>query len=407
MDFAAFYSHNAHLMLPSPIRKMAHLMEKPGVISLAGGAPSSETFPMDLLKQLLEEVHSRRGAGAFQYGVTKGNRHLIEWLAGFMQTRGVSTKPDDIILTSGSQQGARLIADVLVSPGDVVIAELPSYIGGISAIRNVGAHLVGVRQVDDGIVTEELDALVARLAAQGKHVKLLYTIPNFQNPSGVTMTAEKRREVLRIARKHNFLILEDDPYYELYFGMSAVHPTIKSMDDEGRVIYMSSFSKILVPGLRTAWICAAPEIIRKIEIAKEAADLCSSTFDQEIVLAYCRDGHLARHVPTIRAFYYERRNVMLDALRSHMPAGVTWTEPSGGFFVWMRLPEGADSEALLPASVERGVAYVVGGPFHVDGHGQNTMRLAYSKEPPENIRKGVGILGALMVEHFQRAEVRA
>lgn len=407
MDYSAFYSRNARSMIPSPIRKMAYLTDKPGVISLAAGAPSAETFPMDLLKQLFEEVHARRGAPAYQYGVTRGNRQLVEWLSGFMKTRGVATQPECVILTSGSQQAVRLIADILITPGDVAIAELPSYIGGTSALRNAGADLVGVTQVEDGIVSEELDALVTRLKSDGRRVKLLYTIPNFQNPSGVTMTAARRREILRIAQKHDFLIIEDDPYYELYFGERPAHPTIKSMDEEGRVIYTSTFSKILVPGLRTAWVCADKEITRKIEIAKEAADLCSSTLDQEIVLAYCRDGHLERHVPTIRKFYYDRRNIFIEALRESMPQGVRWTEPAGGFFTWVKLPEGFDSEALLPASVERGVAYVIGAPFHVDGGGKNTMRLAYSKEPPEKLREGVRILASLMAERLETEEARA
>lgn len=407
MDYASFYSNNARLMIPSPIRKMAYLVERPGIISLAGGMPSAETFPMGLIGTLLDEVYSRRGAPAFQYQVTRGNRKLIEWLAAFMRTRGVTTRPENVILTSGSQQGLRLLSDILLSPGDVALVELPSYIGGTSAMRNAGARLVGVPQVGDGIVTEDLDAIAGRLKAEGQRVKLFYTIPNFQNPSGVTKSFEKRKEVLRIARKHDFLIIEDDPYYELYFGAAAEHPTMMSMDDDGRVIYMSSFSKVLTPGLRTAWICGPEEIIRTIELAKEAADLCSSTLDQEIVLAYCDGGHLEAHVPHIRKFYYDRRNVILDALRAHMPEGVKWTEPAGGFFTWLRLPPELDSEEMLHESVERGVAYVIGGPFHVDGSGRNTLRLAFSKEPPQNLQRGVQILGGLVSERLQAGALKA
>ncbi len=407
MDYSNFYSANANLMIPSPIRRMAHLTQKPGIISLAGGYPSIETFPMDIIRQLLEEAYSRRGAASFQYGLTRGNRELIEWLADFMKTRGVMTNPENILLTSGSQQALRLLADVLLSPGDVALVELPSYTGGIAALRNSGAELIGINQVDDGIVTEDLETTVIRLKAQRRRVKLLYTIPSFQNPSGITMSTAKRREVLTIARKHDFVIIEDDPYYELYFGDRPDTPTIKSLDNEGRVIYLSSFSKILTPGLRTAWVCADAGFLPKVEIAKEAADICSSTLDQEIVLGYCRGGHLARHVLNIRSFYYGRRNTLVQALRDSMPAGVTWTEPRGGFFAWVRLPEHIDTEAMLSASVDRGVAYIIGSPFHVNGAGKNTLRLAYSKEGPENLQKGVAILAELVSEWMKSPEARS
>ncbi|MEW6364323.1 MAG: PLP-dependent aminotransferase family protein [Acidobacteriota bacterium] len=401
MNMSDFYSDGARRLKPSAIRKMVHLIDKPGIISLAGGMPSTETFPMDIIRELFDQVYARRGPAAFQYGLTGGIRELAVWLAEFMATRGVTASSENIIMTSGSQQALRLVGEVFLDPGDVAVVELPSYIGGTTALRNAGADLVGVSQADDGIVTDELDATVARLKAQGRRVKLLYTIPNFQNPSGISISTSKRREILRLAARHDFLIIEDDPYYELFFGDSVEQPTMKSLDEDGRVIYLSSFSKILAPGFRAAWMCADPAIVRTIEIAKEAADICSSTMDQAIVLAYCKDGHLARHVPKIRRFYYERRNVMVDALRRHMPAGVTWTEPSGGFFCWARLPSGLDSEAMLPESVDRGVAYVVGAPFHVDGGGQNTLRLAYSKEAPNSLTRGVEILSKLISDHLR------
>jgi len=400
MNVERFYSANAQVMTPSPIRRLAKLTQKPGIIALAGGHPSVETFPMEIIGQLLLEISTRGSAASLQYGLTRGNGHLVDWLADFMKSRGVTASPDQLLLTSGSQQALRLLAEVLLSPGDVALVELPSYTGGIAAFRNSSAMLVGVPQVDDGIVVEELEKTVASLTAQGRHVKLLYTIPTFQNPSGVTMTEAKRRAVLAVAQKHDFLVIEDDPYYELFFGEGPGAPTMKSLDTEGRVIYLSSFSKILTPGLRTAWVCADAELLKKIEIAKEAADICSSTLDQEIVLGYCRGGHLARHVPTIRSFYYERRNVLMSALQESMPEGTSWTKPAGGFFAWVRLPETIDSEEMLPAAIDRGLAYVIGRPFHVNDAGRNTLRLTFSKEGPENLRKGVRILADLVRERL-------
>jgi len=375
---------------PNAIRKLTLLLGNKQVISLAAGAPSFETFPVGELAEISARVIRDRGKVALQYGPTRGQPALVEEVAGILRTRGIEgCKPSEIVMTTGSQQGLDLISRVILDPGDIALVELPSYIGGIIALHNAQAHLVGVQQDEGGIVISDLREKIARAASEGRRVKCLYTIPNFQNPSGVTLAAERRTELLDIADEHDLLIIEDDAYFDLYFDgeRSRLVPLAALRPD--RVVYLGTFSKVLAPGLRSAWLRAPDPLAAKVELAKEGADLSSSVLDQTIVVEAIREGLIERRLPELRRFYQVRCSAMVNALEKFAPPGARWTKPIGGFFILMELASGADATAMLLEAIEHGVAYVPGQPFFVDGSGANTLRLAFSKETEEAIAEGV------------------
>jgi 2-aminoadipate transaminase len=312
-----------------------------------------------------------------------------------MQAQAITVSAENLLLTSGSQQALDLVARVLIEPGDVALVELPSYIGGTAALHNAGAELVGITMQEDGLDPALVAAQVARLRQLGKRVKLLYTIPNFQNPSGITLSAIKRQQLLALAVQENFLIVEDDPYGELYFD-APPPPAIKSLDCHDQVIYLASFSKILTPGLRTAWVIAPALIAERLERAKEAADLCSSMLDQAIVAECCHQGLLEKRLAYLRDFYRQRCHAMLNALSTYAPADTWWTKPTGGLFVWWELLPHCDATALLPAAVEQKITYVPGAPFFVTDAKPYSLRLAFSKESPPRIAEGIARLCTLL-----------
>lgn len=372
------------------IRKLTKLLGSREVISLAAGAPSFETFPVEELAEISARVLRDHGRFALQYGPTRGLSGLVEAVAGILRSRGIAdSKPSEIVMTTGSQQGLDLIARVLLDPGDVVLVELPSYIGGLIALYNAQAELVGVRQDDDGMVIADLRSKIDRALSEGRRVKCIYTIPNFQNPSGVTLAAERRKELAEVAEEYDLLIIEDDAYFDLYFTEEAsrLMPIAALCPD--RVVYLGTFSKVLAPGLRSAWLRAPEALATKVELAKEGADLSSSMFDQAIVAESIREGLIETRLPELREFYRIRCLAMLEALERFAPAESRWTKPVGGFFILMQLAAGVDAAAVLPEAIENGVAYVPGQSFFVDGSGANTLRLAYSKESPEAIEDGV------------------
>jgi 2-aminoadipate transaminase len=383
-------SELAKALKPNAIRKLSSLLSRPEIISLAPGAPSPDIFPKDELAEIASRLIRERWSSSLQYGPTRGNAALVEEVVEHLRTRGFgSVSPANIVVTTGSQQGLDLATRVLLNRGDVALVELPSYIGGLVALHNCGAVLVGVRQDEAGIILEDLRGKIAECLNLGKKVKCIYTIPNFQNPSGVTLADDRREQVLEIAREYNLMVIEDDPYRELYFSdeLATLRPLAGA--DPSRVVYLNSFSKTLAPGLRVAWLVAPEPIAAKIELAKEGADLSSSQLDMAIVNEAMRTGLIARHLPDLRTFYRERRDAMLRALEQGAPAGSHWTSPSGGFFVFYEAPNGVDATTLLPSAIESGVGYVPGEAFFVDGSGKNTMRLAFSKETPENIKEGI------------------
>jgi 2-aminoadipate transaminase len=330
-----------------------------------------------------------------QYGPTRGFRPLLDAIIGIMDARGVKTSVEQLLVTTGSQQGLDLVARVLLDPGDVVLVELPTYTGAITAFGNVQASMVGVPQEADGIDLDALDATWLRLVAEGRRVRVLYLVPNFQNPTGLLIGLEKRRRLLEWAERRNVLLVEDDPYRELYFEDSAseadVRP-IRAEDAGGRVVYLSSFSKTLAPGYRVAWIDAPPALAAKFEIAKQAEDLCTGALDQRVVYEACRRGLLARQLPKLRRHYQEKRDVMVEALRSEFGETVTWPAPRGGFFLWATLPGLIDTDAMIVRAVENGVIYVAGEAFFVSPAGRNFIRLAFSAASHEKIREGVARL---------------
>lgn len=383
------------------IRKLTKLLGSREVISLAAGAPSFETFPVEELAEISARVLRDHGRYALQYGPTRGLSGLVDAVAGILQSRGIAgSKPSEIVITTGSQQGLDLIARVLLDPGDVVLVELPSYIGGIIALYNAQAELVGVRQDDGGMVIGDLRSKIERALSENRRVKCIYTIPNFQNPSGVTLAAERRKEMAEVAEQYDLLIIEDDAYFDLYFTEEAsrLMPVAALCPD--RVVYLGTFSKVLAPGLRTAYLRAPEPLAAKVELAKEGADLSSSMFDQAIVIEAIREGLIERRLPELREFYRIRHRAMLEALERFAPSDSRWTKPVGGFFILMQLAAGTDAAAVLPEAIENGVAYVPGQSFFVDGSGSNTLRLAYSKESPEAIEDAV----KRMCRVFQNAQ---
>ncbi|HUP61424.1 MAG TPA: PLP-dependent aminotransferase family protein [Thermoanaerobaculia bacterium] len=404
-SYDAFFSRDAHSFRPSAIRAFAKLINDPKIISFAGGVPNPDTFPAERIAAIAEKVIRERRNVALQYGPTRGLPRLCEFIASLCRGRGIACDADDVLTTTGSQQALDLIAHTLLDPGDVVAVELPTYIGGSASFFARSATLVGVQQDDEGIVPESLREVASR-----QRVKLLYTIPNFQNPSGRLMTQARRAEVLAIAEEHDFLVIEDDPYGELVYVDGADTTPLKSRasarDRGDRVLYLGSFSKVLAPGLRCGWIVAPRPLLERLEIAKQAADLCSGMLDQSIVDEFCAGGELAPQIERVRAFYRGKRGVLIESLEQHFggrtsrppvgggrdvrpPLAARWTSADGGLFTFVTLGEGIDTASRINDAVANGVAYIPGGPFFIDGSGKNTMRLTFAKESDERIREGV------------------
>ena len=391
MTFDRFLSADAKNFRPSAIRAFAKLINDPSVISFAGGAPSPDTFPAGVLAEIAEKLIREQRAVALQYGPTRGLPRLCEFVAKISSDRGMRATASDVMLTTGSQQALDLIAHALLDPGDVVLVELPTYIGGTSTFYARSASVIGVAQDDDGVVPEALDEAAAK-----HRPKFFYTIPNFQNPSGRLLTQPRRDAIAEIARRRDFLIIEDDPYGELVYVERADTTPIKSRDTDGRVLYLGTFSKVVAPGVRCGWMIAPPALLERLEIAKQAADLCSGMLDQAVIDEFCARGLLPGQIAKVRAFYRERRGVMIDALERHFSPLAKWTQADGGLFTFVTMHDDIDLAALVPKAVAAGVAYVPGAPFFVDGSGRNTMRLTFAKETDERIRAGVETLAAVL-----------
>jgi 2-aminoadipate transaminase len=374
------------------------------MISFAPGYPAPEMFPWGELQEIARELLTGGDPSTLQYGPTRGFRPLLDVIGELTASRGIAPSIDRLVVTTGSQQGLDLVSRVLIDPGDVVLVELPTYTGALSAFRNVRAQMVGVRQEADGVDLDDLDAVYTRLTQDGERVRFLYVVPNFQNPTGLLIGLDKRRRLLDWASRRDVLILEDDPYRELYFEDAAVESDvrpIKADDHEGRVIYLSSFSKTLAPGFRVAWLDAPAPIAVKIEMAKQSEDLLTGSLDQRIVYEACRRGIVQRHLPALRRHYQNKRDVMIESLQRALGEQVTWPAPRGGFFLWVTLPEGIDADRMLARAVDHGVIYVAGQAFFVDGRGQSTVRLSFSAPAPDRIREGVTRLAATVQEEIQ------
>ncbi len=395
------YAQRTQRMTSSAIRELLKLTEDPEVISFAGGLPAPDVFPVDEFNAACTQVLKDWGAQALQYGSTEGYLPLREMIARHTSRYGISVMPENILITSGSQQALDLIGKVFINPGDRILVEEPTYLGALQAWNAYGAEYVTVPMDENGMVTASLEN------ALRSGVKFIYVLPNFQNPTGVTLSQERRQELIEVADRYGVPIIEDDPYGQLrYEGVNL--PSIVSMDNEyrqnggneyrGNVIYLSTFSKTLAPGLRLAWVIAPAPVIRKLVQAKQGADLHTATFNQIVAFEVGRGGFLDRHIWLIRRVYGERRNIMLDAMEELFPPGVKWTKPQGGLFLWGMLPKGMDTTEVFKIAVKRKVAFVPGTSFFALGGGENTMRLNFSYPNPDQIHAGIERLGNLLKE---------
>ncbi|MGH2404030.1 MAG: PLP-dependent aminotransferase family protein [bacterium] len=396
IDYQAFYAAQARGAERSLIRELLKASRAgKGLISFAGGFPDPATFPVSELQEVTREVLATGAPLALQYGPTEGDPILRDELVRWMAKDGIAVGRDQILITTSSQQALDVIGKVFLNPGDVVVVELPSYLGGLQVFRAYGAQMIGVPQDDQGIDVDRLAGVLRRLQEEGRRPKFIYAVPDFQNPSGVTWTLERRQRLLALASETGCLIVEDNPYRELRFSGTAP-PPIVALDRDGRTIYVSTFSKTLAPGLRIGWIAGPEPVIAQCVTLKQAMDLCSPSFTQAIAAGLLRRGDLLRRLPATIALYRRKRDVMLEALEREMPPGVTWTRPEGGLFLWVRVPEGMDCGAMLQQAVEEGIMYVPGQPFHADGGGRNTMRLNFSYPSEEEIREGIARLARLV-----------
>lgn len=394
-----FFSERARNIRRSVLRELLKFTQQPDVISFAGGTPDPETFPREELARIAAEEIRKNYAYCLQYSTTEGNTELRRILLEILRKDGIEATLDEIIVTTASQQGLDLLAKVFLDPGDVVYMELPSYIGAIQAFRAFEAELVGIPLEEDGMDLTYLQERITEDRARGKNPKLIYVIPDFQNPSGVCWSKGKREELLEIAEEEDLLVVEDAPYRALRFAGEEV-PSLKSMDREGRVVLLFTLSKILAPGLRLAALVGRREIVDKVVAVKQATDLCTPALTQALALRFLREHDIAAHVRKLRGCYREKRDAMIAALERYMPEGVHWTRPEGGLFLWVTLPPGVDTEKLLPKALERKVAYVIGSPFFVDGTGQNTMRLSFAIATPEQIDEGIRRLAEVIKEEL-------
>ena len=390
------YAGRTRELRASEIRQLLHLTQQPDMISFAGGLPAPEVFPVGVIRDAAQRVLDEDGTRALQYSTTEGHLPLRELIARHTSRYGIAVRPSNVLITSGSQQALDLIGKLFLDRGDTVLVEEPTYLGALQAFRSYEPRFVSVPVDDDGVRPDKL----AQVLEQEKP-KLLYLLPNFQNPSGVTMTDLRRQQVVELAALHNVPIIEDDPYGQLRYEGSHQTPLFV-LDNElerhrvsedlvrgTHVLYTSTFSKLLAPGLRVAWVLAPEEVIASLVLLKQGTDLHTSTFTQLVAYEACRGGFLDRHIRVIRSVYSERRQAMLAALERSMPPGVTWTRPAGGLFLWVRLPAGTNAKDVLRVAVEKRVAFVPGSAFHASGGGENTLRLNFSYSNPETIETGI------------------
>ena len=386
------YAERAHTLSVSEVRALFAVVSRPEVVSLAGGMPYVSALPKELLAKSYESMMAKKGNLAIQYGGGQGDAELREQLRDIMALEGIHASPEDVVVTTGSQHALDLVAGLFLDKGDVVLAEGPSYVGAIGIFRHYEAHIEHVYTDEEGISPEALQEAIDRMKAQGRRIKFLYLVPNFANPSGVTLTKERRPKIIEICQREHILVLEDNPYGLLYFD-KPVPDALRSMDDN--VIYLGSFSKILAPGFRVGYVLAPPALRDKIVLAQESALLCPSMFSQMMISEYLAIADWRKQVDTFRGVYHERKNAALEAVREYLP-NVHTTQPDGGFYLWLTLPEGIDSKAMLPLAVKELVAYTPGTAFFGDGTGHRHLRVCYSFPTPENIKVGIKRLASVI-----------
>ena len=395
IDISRLYSDRAGKMRKSVIRELLKVTQDPEIISFAGGLPNPKSFPIEDIEGVMDSVLEHHGKDALQYGTTQGLNSLREIIAERACKDGVDTVADDVVITSGSQQALDTVGKLFFNPGDTALVGLPTYLGGINAFRSYESNLTGIPLDENGMRIDVLEETIKKLLKEDILPKFIYVVPTFQNPAGVVMPESSRKKLIDIANEYDLVIIEDDPYGKLRFDIPAVKP-IKAFDDEDRVIYISTFSKILSPGFRLAWTIASPELTRKMVICKQALDLCTNTFTQYIASEFIRRGSLDLHIMKICEMYKPKRDIMMNAMEKYFPEGYICYKPKGGMFAWVTLPEGIDTEIMFLDAIKQKVAYVHGKAFHVDGSGERSMRLNFSYSSNEQINEGIKRLGKVI-----------
>jgi 2-aminoadipate transaminase len=395
--YAGLFAERTGAMRSSAMRDLMAITARPEVISLAGGLPDTSTFPPASFAAQMTQIAPESAAEALQYGPTEGFEETKDCIVEVMGAEGMLPDPGDLIVTSGGQQAIDLICKTLVDPGDPVICEAPTYPGAVPVFCSYQAEVIQIECDTDGMKIDELEAVLDRLAGEGRRPKFIYSVPTFQNPAGVTLSLPRRRRLVELARRHEMLIAEDNPYGLLRYEGEPL-PPLYQLDGGDYVIYIGTLSKILSPGIRLGWAAAPPPVMEKIVLGKQAADLCTSTLTQYFVREYFAEGRWRDYVESLVEHYRGRRDAMLDALRRHFPPQADWTHPGGGLFVWATLPDYIDTTDLLAKALRRNVAFVPGQAAYVDGRGASSMRLNFSASDPEEIDEGIRRIGEVVWE---------
>jgi 2-aminoadipate transaminase len=401
--YAGLFARRTQVMRSSAMRDLMAITARPEVISLAGGLPDTSTFPSESFAAQMTRIAHESSAEALQYGPTEGFQETKECILEVMAAEGMAPDPDDLIVTTGGQQAIDLITKTLVNPGDPVICEAPTYPGAVPTFCSYEADVHQVSTDDEGMRIDELEELLGALATAGRHPKFIYSVPSFQNPAGVTLSEERRRRLVALAREHEVLVVEDNPYGLLRYDGDP-EPTLYSLDGGDYVLYLGTLSKILSPGIRIGWVAAPPPVLEKIGLGKQAADLCTSTLSQYFVREYFAEGRWQDYISDLVEIYRTRRDAMLDALERHFPAQAEWTRPEGGLFLWATLPDYIDTTDLLAKALREDVAFVPGRAAYVDGRGGSSMRLNFSASPEEELREGIRRIGAVIAEQVELYE---
>jgi aspartate/methionine/tyrosine aminotransferase len=394
------FATRAAQMKPSEIRSLFAVASRPEIVSLAGGMPNLSAFPMPMMADVIQKLVLTNGAEALQYGSGQGHPKLREQICEVMALEGIRANPDDVLVTTGSQQALDLISRIFIDPGDVVLAEAPSYVGALGTFHQYEASVVHVETDEEGLVPQGLRDAIVSVRATGRKIKFLYMIPNYQNPSGVLLPAERRTEILNICREAGIFVVEDNPYGLL--GFDKPSPNAMRAEDSENVIYLGTFSKTIAPGLRVGWALVPPSLKEKLVIASESSILCPSNFAQLTISSYLAEQPWRDQIASFCDLYKTRRDAMLESLDEYFPAVANWTKPGGGFYVWVTLPPEIDTTALMPKAIVAKVAYVPGTAFYADGFGSWSLRLSYCYPTPERIRDGVKALGGVIKTEMSR-----
>ncbi len=392
------YAHRAAHMKPSEIRSLFAVASRPEIVSLAGGMPNLSAIPMDMMAGIVETLIKDHGQEALQYGSGQGHPQLREQICDVMALEGIKANPNDVLVTTGSQQALDLISRIFIDPGDVVLVEAPSYVGALGTFAQYEASVVHVEMDQNGLIPEALRQAIKTLRYQGRRIKFLYLIPNYQNPAGVLLPADRRTEILDICRSEKIFIVEDNPYGLL--GFDRPSPNAMRAEDSENVIYLGSFSKTIVPGFRIGWALVPQSLKEKLVIASESSILCPSNFSQMAIASYLANQPWREQIASFCALYKVRRDAMLSALDAYFPKAATWTKPAGGFYVWVTLPPEIDTKAMVPRAIAAKVAYVPGTAFYADGFGSWSLRLSYCYPTPERITQGVMALSKVVEQEM-------